>query len=68
MQKPRVNATHDADAPVVCEQAAASRFSDDARGQCVACGCAIAYRPYMPDEAPKICVDCHKRARARMPN
>lgn len=68
MQKLQNEATPDAGIPVVCEQAAVSRFSDDARGQCVACGCAIAYRPYMPDEAPKICVDCHKSARARMPS
>lgn len=54
------------ESPVVCEQAAMSRFEDDARGVCAVCGCEVAYRPYMPEEAPKLCVDCHgQRSAAR---
>lgn len=64
MPKPQQMNYPDGGSPVVCEQAAASRFNDDAKGTCMSCGCAIAYRPYMPDEAPKICVDCYKRLRA----
>ncbi|HEY8578569.1 MAG TPA: hypothetical protein VIL72_01685 [Beijerinckiaceae bacterium] len=53
------------DRPLVCQPAAMSRFSDDARGACAICGCAVAYRPYLPEEAPKLCVSCHDGRRAR---
>lgn len=66
MPKPQRASPLDGPALVVCEQAAASRFTDDVLGECISCGCAIAYRPYMPDEAPKICVDCHKRERQQL--
>ena len=52
-----------AERPLVCEPAAMSRFADDARGACARCGCAVSYRPYLPAEAPKLCVACYGASR-----
>lgn len=45
---------------VVCIQAADDPgcFADNLTGICCACGEAVVFRPYMPKQPPKICLQC----------
>ena len=33
-------------------------FKDDKKGYCSKCGESVVYRPYIPDDVVKMCIDC----------
>ena len=35
-----------------------SPFSDNKKGNCIECGTRVQFRPYIPDDAVKICLEC----------
>lgn len=44
---------------IICGRAdLPSPYDDNKVGQCVICGIPVIYRPYMPEEPKKICVEC----------
>jgi len=43
---------------LVCREAGDSPFADDRQGPCADCGRALSYRPYLPDNEPKLCIAC----------
>lgn len=43
---------------LVCPEASASSFADDLEASCADCGRRLRFRPYLADEAPKLCRPC----------
>lgn len=43
---------------LVCNEAGASPFDDDLEDFCADCGRMLTFRPYLAQEAPKLCRSC----------
>jgi len=43
---------------VVCAPDGPSPFTDNFKGTCCKCGCAVMYRWHAPRKPPKICLEC----------